>query len=1114
MTGDQTLLFPDVHPVRHGSGRRRQPLILPRYLDLAARDIRLRGAAQDAAHVILRKWADMEASGRLRKLKESKLEANFLTDVFGKALGYTLFSENLPQWQLQPKYGLPGGEADAAIGFFSADGSDPPRALVELKGPTVNLDRDRFNGRTPVQQLWDYLSAVPACPWGIASNYVSFRLYHRNKTPYAYELFTLQDLCEVDVFRQFYVLFERGGLLPLLAGQKPRADDLLERTETRQREVGSELYRDYHTNRVALIQHLRRSPHNKPLDGAIHVAQKLLDRIVFVAFCKDRQLLPSDVIKKAADQVSPFARVTNPRWRNFRELFRSIDEGNRDAGITRYDGGLFIHDGEVDDLELEDPWTQFFTEIGGYDFKDEVNVDVLGHLFEQSVSDLEALRADPDNGGAAVTPARTGRRRREGIYYTPAHITRYIVEHTVGTCLNQRFAALAAQFGIDPAAEPTKANLANWIKFQQARFDTLRGLRICDPACGSGAFLIQAYDYLENIYDEVITALCAHEGTADEALRQRVSETILRENLFGVDLSAEAVEITQLALWIRTAQQGKTLADLSHNILCGNSIVDDPSLDPRAFDWATRFPQVFAGGKFDCVISNPPYVKLQNFRQREPRIAAHLVQRYRAAQTGNFDMYLPFIERGLDLLRPDGRMGFIAPNVWLFNEYGAGLRQLVAERRALARFVDFKSHQVFDDATTYTALQFFTATPQERIEVADASSGDLMNLRFYDVAYSDRGAGAWALLPDREQDILDTMRQHGIALAEATEQIFQGLITSADVVYHLIKLGRGRYYSRALEREVEIEDEVMKPLISGEDAVPFTTPPTDKYVLFPYLVTKDECRLYRSREMARQFKRCWAYLRENERLLRSRESAKFDDDEWWRFGRHQGIDKQECPKVGLPQTVNRLTAFIDPRGERYFNNVRVNGILERSDGAYSLWFILALLNSRSLDYFFRLTAKPKDRGYFEANKQFIAPLPIPKTTDQAPVADLARRLADLHGQRLEAVARVHRRFVTDLPPRELLQTSPLPPALPGKLRHFHELPLGPLIDELEKFAQRRLKPAHRANWDEYLSAEIAGITGTQREIRDRQAELDTRVYELYGLGAEQIACIEDAVRPP
>jgi hypothetical protein len=1109
MTGDQTLLFPDLHPVRHGSGRRRQPLILPKYLDGAARDIRLRDAAQDAAHVILRKWADMEASGRLRKLRETKLEASFLTDVFGHALGYTLFSQNLPQWQLQPKYSLPGGEADAAIGFFSANGSDPPRALVELKGPTVNLDRDRFKGRTAVQQLWDYLSAVPACPWGIASNYVSFRLYHRNKTPYAYELFTLQDLCEVDVFRQFYVLFERGGLLPLFAGQKPRADDLLERTETRQREVGSELYRDYHSNRVALIQHLRRKPHDKPLDGAIHVAQKLLDRIVFVAFCKDRQLLPSDVIKKAADQVSPFARVTNPRWRNFRDLFHSIDQGNKDAGITAYDGGLFIHDAEVDDLELEDPWTQFFTEIGGYDFKDEVNVDVLGHLFEQSVSDLEALRADPDNGGAAATPARTGRRRREGIYYTPAHITRYIVEHTVGTSLNQRFAALAAQFGIDPAAEPTKATLANWIKFQQARLDTLRGLRICDPACGSGAFLIQAYDYLENIYDEVITALCAHEGAADEALRQRISETILRENLFGVDLSAEAVEITQLALWIRTAQQGKTLADLSHNILCGNSIVDDPSVDPRAFDWPARFPQVFAAGKFDCVISNPPYVKLQNFRQREPRIAAHLVQRYRAAQTGNFDMYLPFIERGLDLLRPDGRMGFIAPNVWLFNEYGAGLRQLVAERRALARFVDFKSHQVFDDATTYTALQFFGGAPQEHIEAADASAGDLMNLRFYDVTYSGRGAAAWALLPDREQQILDTMRQHGIALAEATEQIFQGLITSADAVYHLIKLGRGRYYSRALEREVEIEDEVMKPLVSGQEAVPFATPPTDTYLLFPYLVSHDECRLFTSREMTRRFKHAWAYLRKSEERLRGREGGKMDHDEWYAYVYPKNLDKHERPKLLVPRLLLHLFAAGDPSGHVYLDNVDVGGVLVRE--GWDLHYLLGVLNSKACDFAWRLTSKPFRGEYRSANKQFIAPLPIPKTADQAPVADLARRLADLHGQRLEAVARVHRRFVTDLPPRELLQASPLPPALPGKLRDFHELPLGPLIDELEKFAKRSLKPAQRANWDEYLTTEIAGVTHTQREIRDLQAELDARVYALYGLSAEQIAVIEDAV---
>ncbi len=306
------------------------------------------------------------------------------------------------------------------------------------------------------------------------------------------------------------------------------------------------------------------------------------------------------------------------------------------------------------------------------------------------------------------------------------------------------------------------------------------------------------------------------EQQADE-LESQISRTILHENLFGVDLSQEAVEITRLSLWIRTAERGKTLADLSHNVQYGNSVVDDPAVDAHAFDWAGQFPEVFAAGKFDCVIGNPPYVKLQNFRKREPRIAAYLLEHYKAAQTGNFDLYLTFIERGLELLKPDGRLGMIAPNVWLFNEYGEGLRQLVADRRAMERFVDFKSFQVFGDATTYTALQFFSASPLKLIEVADASDGKLENLRYYPVAYDGLRREPWALVDTVDRSIMDKMQKAGVTLEEATSQIFQGLITSADWIYHLIKTAPGKYYSEAALGTVEIEDGIVRPLAFGRE---------------------------------------------------------------------------------------------------------------------------------------------------------------------------------------------------------------------------------------------------------------------------------------------------------
>ncbi len=708
-------LFPKRNPARYGDGPPSRTLFLRRFLEAAAGDKRLAGKDLDRARQVILKWVDLESSGKLAKRKETALRGEFLSDVFGTALGYTFFSENLDQWHIEPEFRLPGGQADAAVGVFRNGRKTPPRAMIELKGPTVNLDRDRFSGRTPVQQCWDYLNAVPECPWGIVCNYVSFRLYHRDRTPKAYQLFTLQELRKMDRFREFYCVFERGGLLESALGQAPRVEALLRDSESRQRQVGGEMYESYHHNRVRLVEHLCRPPHGKSLDAAIRVAQKLLDRIVFVAFCEDRGLLPEQSLARAWREVPPFSRVTNPRWKNFRDLFRSIDQGNPEYGIEPYDGGLFREDPEVDDLELEDDWTDFFKGIGSYDFRDEVNLDVLGHLFEQSINDLERLRVAglfgetaPADVGVLPSMPKSAERKRSGIYYTPPDFTEFIARNTVGNVVSRRFKAIAQEHGTTPKEAETSAADPELAAYWRECLDALRAIKIVDPACGSGAFLMQAYEVMEDHYRTVIHNLSAYDEQEAEQIRDAVPDIILRDNLYGVDLSPEAVEITQLALWIRSARAGKTLSDLSGNIVCRNTLIDDPQVDRRAIDWRDTFQDVFGreAPGFDCVIGNPPWerMKLQErefFDLSAPKIASAvnaatrrklirkleesdpaLFQRYVEAKekadraldyvrnsgrfplTGRADVntYAVFAELARDIVSPNGRIGLLVPS--------------------------------------------------------------------------------------------------------------------------------------------------------------------------------------------------------------------------------------------------------------------------------------------------------------------------------------------------------------------------------------------------------------------------------------------------------------------
>ncbi|TVQ32983.1 MAG: hypothetical protein EA376_03985 [Phycisphaeraceae bacterium] len=716
---------------------RTERLVLRRLLGDLVRRSPIVDADLTNAMRIVNHWADMERSGRLRKIQETQLQGDFLRDIFGEVLGYKRLTEGEERWELEQHRSFGAQTPDASIGRFSAASGDPV-AIIELKGPRVHLDRDRSQGRTAVQQCWDYLASVPKARWGIVSNIVSFRLYERAHTPRRYEHFSLQELRNEDTLRRFYAMFGRYGLLQGVAGQRPAMHRLLDETDNRQRTVGDELYSNYSRERLRLIQHLHQEK-DLTIDDAVGAAQRLLDRIIFIAFCEDRGLLPDRTIDRAYHALRPFTKATNPRWSNFVELFRAVDSGTPNGDIPAYNGGLFS-EGLIDTLDLDDKWTTFFWSVGEYDFGDEVNLDVLGHLFEKSVTELERLREGDLFGEAAdadryAQMPQSAKRKRMGVYYTPPDFTRKISELTVDALIAERFGEQARRLGLEPADADT---VEHW----RACLDVLLDFRVVDPACGSGAFLFQAYETLESRYMEVIGQLKRHGVVEAEELIERIPDSILTNNLYGVDLSPEAIEITQLALWIRTARRGSTLSNLSHNIRCGNSLVSDPDRHPRAFDWREEFPEVFRDrepGGFDAVIGNPPWerMKLQErefFALSAPQIATasnaatrrrliaeleksnpELYASYRQAGAeaeaqythcrtcgeypltgkGDVNTYSVFAELASRIVSPRGRVGLLVPSGIVSDNTTRHFFGMLAESKRLHIVYDFENKRPY-----------------------------------------------------------------------------------------------------------------------------------------------------------------------------------------------------------------------------------------------------------------------------------------------------------------------------------------------------------------------------------------------------------------------------------
>ncbi len=705
---------------RHVIAPIHRTLFLPRFLAASADQVRWDTPIRTAAHKIIVDWAKLEPTGALQH-KETALDADFLEKIFGQAPGYASVTDSPNDYQRQKQFSVPGiGQVDGAIGFFTPTDHGLPTAVIELKGAETDLDHDKDSKhRTAVQQCWEYLKFLPGCPWGIVSNYITIRIYHRDRTPNAYEEFHFQDMIDPGVFNRFWYIFHRDGLL----GNKvegPRALALLKQTRDRQKEAGDDLYAHYSTQREALIRHLIDGP-KLGYDAAIAAAQKLLDRVVFIAFCAKRGLLPDTIIETAIKERPTFSRVTNPIWANFKMLFGWIDKGNEKPPIPPFNGGLFAHDQIVDNLELADDWTTFFKIIDGYDFRDEVTVEVLGHLFERSITELEKLRVTGFFGpqrsltGQPEMP-KSAQRKRFGVYYTPPDFTRLIVDRTVGELIRLR---------VDPLGSV------------EAKLAALRSITVCDPACGSGAFLIAAYERLHDAYGDLVRQLriIGDEKTAAKLLGV-YPDFILCDNLYGVDLSLEAVEITQLALWIRSARPEKTLADLSANIRCGNSLVSDSAVHLRAFNWKESFPGVFARGGFDCVIGNPPRERIKQQKREffslvpevilesHPAKARALIElfaesrpdlytRWEAARRssevlskylrkcgeygltarGDLNTYMVFAELAVSLVDPQGRIVMLLPSGIATDATTRHLFADLMKRQSIIGLYDFENQK-------------------------------------------------------------------------------------------------------------------------------------------------------------------------------------------------------------------------------------------------------------------------------------------------------------------------------------------------------------------------------------------------------------------------------------
>jgi hypothetical protein len=537
---------------------------------------------------------------------------------------------------------------------------------------------------------------------------------------------------------------------------------------------------------------------------------------------------------------------------------------------------------------------------------------------------------------------------------------------------------------------------------QHARLidEGLKDISVCDPAVGSGAFPV-------GMMTEIVrarSALTPYFNDFHDRTPYHFKRHAIQNCLYGVDIDPGAVEIAKLRLWLslvvdeEDVKQIKPLPNLFYKIVTGNSLLgvtknlfnqelfrrleelkpryfDEPDRDKKArykqeiehtihelttgkeaFDFEIYFSEVFhRKGGFDVVIGNPPYVRIQELKKADAHTVDLLKANYASARRGNYDIYVVFVEKGLQLLNQGGQFAYILPHKFFNAQYGEPLRELISQGKHLQHVVHFGDLQLFEGATNYVCLLFLAKPGADecrfvRVDNLEQWFGTMRGTEGSISAKRITGA-EWNFAVGKGAGLFEKLQTMSVKLGDIAH-IFVGLQTSADDVFimdFVSETARTRTLkSAALETHWTFEKELLHPIVSGTDVSPFASVPRRQFILFPYAIKKEQAELIPIKAISESWPRAAEYLKENKRRLEQRENGKFRGTDWHRFGRSQNLAIQDRAKLCVPRLVEFLHAAPDFDGTHYLDNVDVGGVTYKESAAtrHHLSYLLALLNSR------------------------------------------------------------------------------------------------------------------------------------------------------------------------
>ncbi len=700
--------------------------------------------------------------------------------------------------------------------------------------------------------------------------------------------------------------------------------------------------------------------------------QRILNRSVFLRICEDKNL----------ENYESLRRITT--YQELKDLFAVADQ--------KYDSGLFEMLDEdrliISDAVIIDIFQSLYYPNNSYEFG-VVDPYIIGQIYELFLAETLEIEAN----GQVVSVKKPEVVDAQGTVNTPKNITDIIVNETLSSLY----------------AGKTPEEVANY--------------HIADICCGSGNFLLSAFEYVVNFHIEYLRqnkleeslqngSLYQLPGTQSLLLSYEQKRDILKNLIFGVDIDPLAIEVTKFSLLLKVLEDSsaeeldayhvrthnRILPNLDENIKLGNSLVDtsyarynrtiyqNPNLmnKLRMFDWNHEFP----AGKFDAIIGNPPYIRVQNMVHYSPEEYAFYKSNhsgYVTAVTETLDKYYLFIERALSLLKDTGVLGYIVPHKFMNIQSGAELRGLLSAHRNVKKIMHFGTHQVFENRSTYTCILIMSKQPNDEFQI-----GFVQNLNqflfehtvecaTYAAPYLSRQP--WAFLPQSLINQLHRAEENCEPLANLAD-IFVGVQTSADNIYiiHVDREDEDFVYSHEENgTEFQLEKGILRKSVYDAKLTSYEKITANSYIIFPYKEVDGKPKLYDIEEMENQFPHAFEYLRRHKQALDRRNMPNRTELNWYAFGRSQSLrrfmsgEHLVWPVLSLSSNYvydDELVIFTGGGNGPFY------GLQMKQNAQESIFYVQAILNHWLMELLVKSKASTFRGDYYSHGKQFIATLPI------------------------------------------------------------------------------------------------------------------------------------------